>query len=62
MDLYGSRVYVMELPVTGSNYYANKRKLFDHVVGFATFSEFLVVAEARRFPVVLLHRGSYALS
>ncbi|KIK03719.1 hypothetical protein K443DRAFT_676547 [Laccaria amethystina LaAM-08-1] len=34
----------MEL-VTGSNYYANKRKVFDHVVGFAKFSEFLVVAE-----------------
>ncbi|EDR05376.1 uncharacterized protein LACBIDRAFT_329820 [Laccaria bicolor S238N-H82] len=31
----------MEL-VTGSNYYANKRKVFDHVVGFAKFS---VVAE-----------------
>ena len=51
----------MEL-VTGSNYYANKRKVFDHVVGFAKFSEFLVVAEVGRFPMVLLHRASDALS
>lgn len=31
--------------VVGSNYFGRKRKLFDHVVGFAKFSEFLVVAE-----------------
>ena len=48
--------------VTGSNYYANKRKVFDHVVGFAKFSEFLVVAEVGRFPMVLFHQASYALS
>ncbi|KAJ3513798.1 hypothetical protein NLJ89_g2750 [Agrocybe chaxingu] len=31
--------------VVGSNFYDTKRKLFDSVVGFAKFSEFLVVAE-----------------
>ena len=31
--------------VVGSNYYQNKRKMFDAVVGFAKFSEYLVVAE-----------------
>ncbi|KAF9483067.1 vacuolar protein sorting/targeting protein 10 [Pholiota conissans] len=31
--------------VVGGNYYANKRKIFDSVVGFAKFSEFFVVAE-----------------
>ncbi|KAF8638219.1 hypothetical protein AX17_002368 [Amanita inopinata Kibby_2008] len=31
--------------VTGTNYFSNKRKVFDHVVGFAKFSEYLVVAE-----------------
>ncbi|KAF7309568.1 Sortilin [Mycena indigotica] len=31
--------------VAGSNYFRNKKKLFDQVVGFAKFSEFLVVAE-----------------
>ncbi|KAM6497418.1 Vacuolar protein sorting/targeting protein 10 [Amanita muscaria] len=31
--------------VTGTSYYGNKRKVFDHVVGFAKFSEYLVVAE-----------------
>ncbi|KAF6760894.1 vacuolar protein sorting/targeting protein 10 [Ephemerocybe angulata] len=34
----------MEL-VVGSNYFSKKQKLFDQVVGFAKFSEFLVVAE-----------------
>jgi hypothetical protein len=33
----------MEL-VVGSNYFKNKKKLFEQVVGFAKFSEFLVVA------------------
>ena len=42
---------------TWSNYYANKRKVFDHVLGFAKFSEFLVVGEVRQFPMVLLQRG-----
>ncbi|PFH50972.1 hypothetical protein AMATHDRAFT_60180 [Amanita thiersii Skay4041] len=31
--------------VAGTNYYSKKRKIFDHVVGFAKFSEYLVVAE-----------------
>lgn len=33
----------MEL-VVGSNYFRNKKRLFEQVVGFAKFSEFLVVA------------------
>lgn len=31
--------------VSGTNYFQKKTKLFDHVVGFAKFSEYLVVAE-----------------
>jgi hypothetical protein len=31
--------------VSGSNFFKDKRKLFDRVVGFAKFSEFLIVAE-----------------
>jgi len=31
--------------VVGGNYYHNRKKLFDAVVGFAKFSEYLVVAE-----------------
>lgn len=31
--------------VVGSNFYSRKNKLFDSVVGFAKFSEYLVVAE-----------------
>jgi hypothetical protein len=30
--------------VVGGNFYQRKKKLFDQVVGFAKFSEFLVVA------------------
>lgn len=33
--------------VEGKGYYKNKKKLFPHVVGFAKFSEYLVVAELR---------------
>lgn len=33
--------------IEGTSYYTKKRKLFDHVVGFAKFSEFLIVAEVR---------------
>ncbi|KAF5379399.1 hypothetical protein D9615_006570 [Tricholomella constricta] len=36
----------MEL-VIGSNFYARKTKMFDQVVGFAKFSEFLVVASTQ---------------
>lgn len=31
--------------VAGANFYADKKKLFDHVVGFTKFSEYLLVAE-----------------
>ncbi|KAG2141838.1 hypothetical protein DEU56DRAFT_267583 [Suillus clintonianus] len=31
--------------VSGTDYYTKKTKLFDHVVGFTKFSEFLIVAE-----------------
>jgi hypothetical protein len=31
--------------VEGKEYYKNKRKLFDEVVGFAKFNEYLIVAE-----------------
>ncbi|RDB27786.1 Vacuolar protein sorting/targeting protein 10 [Hypsizygus marmoreus] len=33
--------------VVGSNFFSRKRKLFDQVVGFAKFSEFLVVASTQ---------------
>ena len=33
--------------IEGTDYYGNKKKLFDHVVGFAKFSEYLIVAEVR---------------
>lgn len=33
--------------VVGSNYYQKKKKIFDAVVGFAKFSEYLIVAEVR---------------
>lgn len=31
--------------ISGTEFYRRKTKLFDHVVGFAKFSEFLIVAE-----------------
>lgn len=31
--------------IAGGDYYANKQKLFENVVGFATFEEYMVVAE-----------------
>ena len=34
--------------VSGRDFYANKVKLFDEIVGFAKFSEYLIVAEVRR--------------
>lgn len=33
--------------ISGTDFYRKKTKLFDHVVGFAKFSEFLIVAEVR---------------
>lgn len=42
--------------VAGSNFYGKKRTLFEHVVGFAKFSEFLVVAEVVSVcPFILLY-------
>ncbi|KAI0794611.1 Oligoxyloglucan reducing end-specific cellobiohydrolase [Fomes fomentarius] len=34
--------------ISGTDFYRKKTKLFDHVVGFAKFSEFLIVAEYQR--------------
>ena len=34
--------------IAGGQYYERKKKLFDHVVGFAKFSEYLVVAEVSK--------------
>jgi hypothetical protein len=31
--------------ISGSDFYRKRTKLFDHIVGFAKFSEFLIVAE-----------------
>ncbi|KAJ7230698.1 vacuolar protein sorting/targeting protein 10 [Mycena pura] len=48
-DKTGSqRIFQQDNPlglVEGSAYFTKKKKLFDHVVGFAKFSEFLIVAE-----------------
>jgi hypothetical protein len=33
--------------VTGTNYYKRKKTVFNHVAGFAKFSQYLVVAEVR---------------
>lgn len=45
--------------VVGSNFYANKKKLFDSVVGFAKFSEFLVVAEVSGLVVFWVRFNSH---
>ena len=45
------RYFQLENPlelIEGTDYYRNKKKLFSHVVGFAKFSEFLIVAEVRK--------------
>ena len=34
--------------IEGTDYYRTKKKLFNHVVGFAKFSEYLIVAEVRK--------------
>lgn len=34
--------------IAGGQYYERRKKLFDHVVGFAKFSEYLVVAEVSK--------------
>ena len=33
--------------VSGTDFYSRKTQLFDHIVGFAKFSEYLIVAEVR---------------
>lgn len=38
--------------IAGSNYYSNKIKLFDSVVGFASFSEYLLVAQVSQWLVL----------
>lgn len=40
--------------IEGQGYYSKKKKLFNQVVGFAKFSEFLVVAEVS-WSVVSMH-------
>jgi hypothetical protein len=45
------RFFQMDNPlelIEGTDYYSNKKKLFNHVVGFAKFSEYLIVAEVRK--------------
>ncbi|KAI0738712.1 Oligoxyloglucan reducing end-specific cellobiohydrolase [Daedaleopsis nitida] len=42
------RAFALENPlelISGTNFFEKKTKLFDHVVGFAKFSEYLIVAE-----------------
>ena len=43
-DMRGMRSNSLEL-VAGSNFYQRKKRMFEAIVGFAKFSEFLVVAE-----------------
>ena len=44
--------------IEGTDYYRKKKKLFDHVVGFAKFSEYLIVAEVRA-PSFRTHTPAY---
>lgn len=45
--------------IAGTNYYSNKRKLADSIAGFATFEEFMVIAEVRFItPAPFLRRPS----
>ena len=39
--------------VSGTNYFQKKTKLFDHIVGFAKFSEYLLVAEVSFYSRVI---------
>jgi hypothetical protein len=36
--------------VSGRDFYKKPTKMFDEIVGFAKFSEYLIVAEVRLFP------------
>lgn len=40
--------------VSGNDYYGKKKKLFDHIVGFTKFSEYLIVAEVRYLFVLMV--------
>lgn len=59
-EVYGNqegnqRFFAMDNPlqlIGGTDYFSKKTKLFNHVVGFAKFNEFLIVAEVGR-PKVL---------
>ena len=60
------RLFQMDNPlelIEGTDYYRKKKKLFDQVVGFAKFSEFLIVAEVCRTltntPIFLFAETSY---
>jgi hypothetical protein len=62
-DKNGSQLFFMNNPmelVGGTNFFQKKTKLFDQVVGFAKFSEFLVVAEVR-LPSILALCCAYLL-
>lgn len=63
------RAFGMENPlelISGTDFYANKQKLFDHIVGYAVFSEFLIVAEvcilSSSFFLLILIRPSLLVS
>jgi Sortilin, neurotensin receptor 3, len=62
-DKTGSqRMFTTDNPlelVVGDNYFRRKRKMFDEVVGFAKFSEFLVVAAVSCFFVCVAEVGEY---
>ena len=47
--------------VGGTKFFQKKKKLFDHVAGFAKFSEFLIVAEVIRFLLGRTFTDSYLL-
>jgi hypothetical protein len=45
---FGNQNNALQL-VSGTDFYAKKTKLFDHVVGFTKFSQYLIVAEVGWF-------------
>lgn len=55
----GSQIVMDGVPmqlVVGGDYFSKKKKMFDQVVGFAKFSEFLVVASVS---VMHLHSSPF---
>lgn len=61
-DKKGSQRFFQDNPmelVGGTDFFQKKTKLFDQVVGFAKFSEFLVVAEVRLASLHLLSRAHF---